>query len=68
MTSSMYNSIQHFNEFGVKRIEKTVKNFIKDGKDLADLVLELKEDLFKLGRDILEEVLEDMDDYLRNCI
>jgi hypothetical protein len=32
MTSSMYNSIQHFNEFGVKRIEKTVKNFIKDGK------------------------------------
>jgi hypothetical protein len=63
----MYNSIQHFNEFGVKRIEKTVKNFIKDGKDLADLILELKEDLFKLGRDILEEVLEDMDDYLRNC-
>jgi hypothetical protein len=50
----MYNSIQHFNEFGVKRIEKTVKNFIKDGKDLADLILELKEDLFKLGRDILD--------------
>jgi hypothetical protein len=67
MTSSMYNSIQHFNEFGVKRIEKTVRNFIKEGRDLTDLVLELKEDLFKLGRDILKEVLEDMDDYLRNC-
>jgi len=67
MTSSMYNSIQHFNEFGVKRIEKKIKNFIEEGKDLADLVLGLKEDLFKLGRDILKEVLEDMDEYFRNC-
>ena len=34
----MYNSIQHFNEFGAKRIEKKIKNFIEEGKDLADLV------------------------------
>jgi len=32
----MYNSIQHFNEFGVKTIEKTVRKFIKEGKDLVD--------------------------------
>ncbi len=25
----MYNSIQHFNEFGAKRIEKKIKNFIE---------------------------------------
>ena len=34
--TSMYNSIQHFNEFGVKTIEKTVRKFIKEGKDLVD--------------------------------
>jgi len=38
MASSMYNSIHHFNEFGVKKIEKTIKEFIKEGKDLGDLV------------------------------
>lgn len=68
MTSSMYNSIQHFNEIGVRKIEKVVKNFTtKEKKDLADLVFELQEILFELGRNILQEVLEDMDQYLRDC-
>ncbi|HHW32497.1 MAG TPA: ISLre2 family transposase [Clostridiaceae bacterium] len=67
MTSSMYNSILHFNEFGVRKIEETVKEFIKEGKDIADLVLGLKENLFELGRNMLEEILEDMDEYLRGC-
>ena len=66
MTSSMYNSIHHFNEFGVKKIEKTIKEFIKEGKDLGDLVFGLEESLFELGRNILVEVLEDMDQHLRN--
>jgi hypothetical protein len=62
----MYNSIHHFNEFGVKKIEKTIKEFIKEGKDLADLVFGLEDSLFELGRNILVEVLEDMDQHLRN--
>ena len=62
----MYNSIQYFNEYGVTKIEKEIKNFIKEGENIADLVLDLQEDLFELGRDILTEVLEDMDEYLRN--
>ncbi len=61
----MYNSIQHFNELGVKKIEERVKNFISEGKDIADLILGLNEDLMQLGRDIITEVLEDMDEYLR---
>lgn len=61
----MYNSIQHFNEFGVKKIEEKVKDFIQEGKDLADLVLGLREDIFDLARGVLKEVLEDMDQYLR---
>lgn len=63
----MYNSIQHFNEFGVKKIEETVRKFISEQKDIADLVLGLQDNLFELGREILIEVLEDMDQYLKSC-
>lgn len=60
----MYNSLQHFNEIGAKKIEKKIKNFIKEKRDLADLVFGLQEDLFELGRNIITEVLEEMDLYL----
>ena len=33
---------------------------------MADLVPGLQETLFELGRNIVAEVLEDMDDYIRN--
>ncbi|WP_102398661.1 ISLre2 family transposase [Haloimpatiens massiliensis] len=62
----MYNSIQHFNEFGVKEIKKEIKSFVCERKDIADLIIDLKENLFELGRNILIEVLKDMDDYLRS--
>jgi len=62
----MYNSIQHFNEFGLRKIEKVIETFVTEKKDLADLVPDLQETLFELGRNIVAEVLEDMDDYIRN--
>jgi hypothetical protein len=65
MTSSMINSIQHFNEFGVVKIKEIIKNFVSECKDVADLVLELQSILFELGRSIITEVLEDMDEELR---
>ena len=58
----MYNSIQQFNEFGFKKIEKTIEVFLTEKKDIADLVLGLQESLYELGRNILTEVLEDMDE------
>lgn len=61
----MFNSIQHFNDFGVKKIEERIKNFIAEGKDIADFILGINQDLMKLGRDIVTEVLEDMDEFLR---
>ena len=61
----MYNSIQHFIEFGVKKIEERVKEFAQKPTDLADLVLGLQEELLELGRNVVTKVLEDMDDYLR---
>jgi hypothetical protein len=61
----MYNSILHFNDLGVKKIEERIKKFISEGKDVADLILGLNQDLMKLGRDIVVKVLEDMDGFLR---
>jgi hypothetical protein len=62
----MYNSIQHFNEYGISKIEKVIKKFISEEEDFADLVLGLEETLFELGRNILAEVLEDIDKYIKN--
>lgn len=62
----MYNSIQHFNEIGFKKIEKVIETFVAEKKDLADLVLGVQESLYELGRNIVAEVLEEMDEYVRN--
>lgn len=64
-SSSMYNSIQHFLDFGIKNIRETIINFIEQGDDVANLVLGLQKDIFELGRNIVSEVLEGMDEHLR---
>lgn len=61
----MYNSIQHFLDFGIENIKDTVKEFIGKGDDVANLVLGLQKDIFELGRNIVSEVLEEMDEHLR---
>jgi hypothetical protein len=61
----MYNSIQQFINFGTGKIEERIKSFIEEKKDLADLVIGLQEELFELGRNIVREVLEDIDHQLR---
>lgn len=60
----MYNSIQQFNEFGFKKIEKAIENFLVEKKDIGDLVLGIQEGLYELGRNILSEVLEEMDEHI----
>lgn len=62
----MYNSIQHFNEVGVGKIEEKVRDFISDPKDIGDLVIGLQENLFELGRNIIQEVIEEMDAFIKN--
>lgn len=61
----MYNSIQHFLEIGTGKIEKRIKRTIEESKDIADLVIGLQEELHELGRNIIQEVLEDIDQELR---
>ncbi len=42
----MYNSIQQFNEFGVGKIEKIIKNFMEDSSTgIGDLVMALDKPL-----------------------
>ena len=61
----MYNSIQQFLDFGIANIRETVKSFIEQGDDVANLVLGLQKDIFELGRNIVAEVLDGMDEHLR---
>jgi len=58
----MYNSILKFNEIGREKIEKIIKNFVMDeDKSLGDLVMELEKPLQELQRDIIKEVIEEID-------
>jgi hypothetical protein len=62
----MYNSILHFNEFGVKKIEKVIKNFLENkDRDLGDLVMDLTEPLQELQREIIRETIEEIDEIYR---
>ncbi|HBH12550.1 MAG TPA: hypothetical protein DDX29_05510, partial [Clostridiales bacterium] len=62
----MYNSILHFNEFGVKKIEKVIKEFMEDkDRNLGDLVMELEKPIQELQREIIKETIEAVDEIYR---
>lgn len=61
----MNKSILHFNEIGIRNIEKGLKSFMEHPEDLdsfADTVLSV---LLSFGLDILKESIEDMDKIIR---
>lgn len=63
----MYNSILHFNEFGIKKIEKAIKDFMENkDRDLGDLVVELEKPMQELQREIIKETIEAVDEIYRN--
>ncbi|WP_066507747.1 ISLre2 family transposase [Abyssisolibacter fermentans] len=65
----MYDSILHFNEFGVKILEKIIKTFIEDKtQTIGDLVNMLNKPLQELQCNIISEVLELIDEIYRNDI
>ena len=64
----MYKSIQHFNELGVKKIEKVVESFITDeSMDIGDFVISLDKPLRELQRAIIKETLEEIDKVYRKA-
>lgn len=62
----MIKSIQHFEEFGIKKLEKVIETFLQTPKDFASLVYGVQENVIQLGLDIIKETLEDCDEMLRN--
>lgn len=63
---SMYNTIQHFEEIGIKKIEKIIEKFIKDPTDMASFVTGIREEVVSLGLSVIQETLEDMDNEIRS--
>ena len=61
----MHNSIKYFEEECINRFEKLEDDFIKEPQKLAEYVLGLTEELHKLGLQMIQESLEEMDTMLR---
>ncbi len=61
----MLNSIQHFEEKGIKKLEKVVEKFAKDPTDMATFINGVTDSMVSLGLDIIRETLEDFDQVLR---
>ena len=62
----MTKSIQHFEEFGIINLENVVEKFLQNTKDMASFVCGIKENVIKLGLDIIKETLENCDEMIRN--
>lgn len=62
----MNQIIQPFMEKGIKNLTGKVLKLIKDGNGLSEIVSEVKKGTDKLGRGICVEVIESLDDSIRN--
>lgn len=62
----MINSIQHFEEIGIRKLEKVIESFIKNPKDMASFVTGIEKEVVSLGLDIIRETLENCDSMLRD--
>lgn len=61
----MKNSIQHFEEVGISKLEKVIENFLKAPKDVAGFVHGIQKGVVELGLDIIKETIEDCDQMIR---
>ncbi len=62
----MINSIQHFEEVGIKNLEDIQNKFLADPTAIAEFVLSIQGEVLNLGQNIFKETLEAMDDLIRN--
>ena len=62
----MFLSIINFLEVSLKEMEQNIKDTLSSKKDVADVVLVVQEFVNKLGTDIVKEVIEEVDEGIRN--
>lgn len=65
---SLYSSIKHFIENDTIRINKVVKEIVEGNKTAEDLSEIVCERVLSLGRNILAEIYEQLDEEIRNSI
>ena len=56
----MYNSIQQFNQFGIKNLENIVSNFYKNTNDVYNLVEGIRKSVVELGCNMIQEIFNDI--------
>lgn len=61
----MINSIQHFQEKGVKNLTEVFSNYTDDPTKFAEMVYGVTKEVTKLGLSMIEEELESYDELLR---
>lgn len=62
----MINSIQHFQEKGVKNLTEIFSHYTDDLTKFAEMVYGVTKEVTKLGLSLIEEELESYDELLRN--
>lgn len=64
--ASMFNSIQHFQQEGIKKIQKVFETYQKDFSMMAEMVYGITEEVTKLGCSMIAEEWESYDEILRS--
>ena len=62
----MIRSIKHFEEISTEVFERIIGKFFRDPTNFASFTGGITEELHKLGRLIIQETLEEMDQMLRD--
>lgn len=64
----MYNSIQHFVEYGIPQLEENQKIFMENPSRLGECAVRVKEIMLGLGCQILSEMMEECNTMLEDSV
>ena len=64
----MYNSIQHFVEYGIPQLEENQKAFMENPSLLGECAVQVKQIMLELGCQILSEIVEECNTMLEDSV
>lgn len=64
----MYNSIQHFVEYGIPQLEENQKTFMEDPSLLGEYAVQVKKVMQEFGSQILSEMVEECNTMLEDSV